>query len=187
MVAGMVAAVTAVLTAGLLLPPRLWAAVAPVEVPALPSQALEIPDRHLLVTATATPDPGQPVQVALAVKSSRGRQTPSVPVTVTVMGTTMETFSRVMPAPKQVTKVDATVLVAPDGSGTATVTLPLVWAAPKKPAIARLLEGKQAGEKNVAVRQVTTSYFMVLSSPLGGKPAPAMLQVIDQAAPRRAW
>jgi len=175
-----VAVGVAVLTMGVTAPPVCWAepTAAPV-VPELPPTELTIPSISARVSASATPAPGQPVKVMLALTSPSGSDLTRVPVTVTVLSTTMDPDAREMPKPVQVTKVDTDVPVGPDGNGSTVVDLPLTWAIPAPPPAPETADSKDA--KRVLRLQRVTSYQMVLSSTLGGKAAPADLQALDRS------
>lgn len=178
-----VAVGVAMVTVALMAPPSCWAEQAKlVAVPALPSTQLTIPSINAQVTAAATPAPGQPVKVALTLKSPSGSGLQQVPVTITVLGTNISIMSRSMPKAEQVAQVTASVPVNWDGSGTALVDLPLTWAAPPPPqAIAPVKQEATADSKDAKPKlelQQVISYQMALSSTLGGQAAPTALQII---------
>jgi hypothetical protein len=172
-----VAVGVAVLTMGVTAPPVCWAEpTAAPAVPELPPVGLTIPSISARVSASATPAPGQPVQVLLTLTSPSGSDLTRVPVTVTVLSTTMDPDAREMPKPVQVTKVDTAVPVGPDGNGSTVVDLPLTWAVPAPPPAPETADSKDA--KRVLRLQRVTSYQMVLSSTLGSQAAPADLQIL---------
>jgi hypothetical protein len=167
-----VAVGVAAMTVGLSVLPTAWAEQTPEvkPVPALPSAKLTIPSINAQVSAMATPAPGQPVQVKLGITSPPGSQLGQVPVTVTVLSTTMYPMSRSMPMPKQVVQLSQTVSVDSYGNGTANVELPLKWAN---------AEIKEKSDKDTfKLNEQTTTYQMVLSSTLGGKAAPETIQTV---------
>jgi hypothetical protein len=182
MTACMVALAVAALTAALMAPPIAWATdpPKPVAVPELPSTELTIQPISAKVTAVATPGKaGGPVQVVLTVKCPSGTKR-TVPVTVAVQSLTENPMSRMGPRPKDVTKVEAIVPVSFEGTGTATVALPLTWATPTTQA----KPGTQAQASTpqpAPAMLTTTTYMMVLSSSLGGQAAPAVVAQAVQA------
>ena len=174
----------AAVTVGLIAPPVCRAANSGViAIPALPPSQLTIPTIKAKVMATATPEPGKSVKVKLALQSPWSVKVLTVPVTVTVLGTTMNLMSRVGPLPgdaKVVTKVTTSLLVGPNGCASTIVALPLTWAIPTPPATSA--SGKP---KPVLRSMMVTSYQMVLSSPLGGQAAPAGLQIVPAVIRKR--
>ena len=173
LVAGVVTVCVAVMTAVLSMMPLAWAApVVKVEVPALPSTALNIPKIHAQVTAESTPEPGKAVKVALSVKLPSGSEVTSVPVTVRVVKVDGNPLSRSPSIPTEVGKVEASVAIGKNWSGTTEVAMPLVWATPPPAPTAATKDAKTPRP----ARQL--SYMMVLSSPLGGQASPTVIQTI---------
>lgn len=128
-ITGLVAVAVATMTGALFALPAVWADDAAVTVPALPPAQLEIPSLNAKVTATATPVPGNPVQVALVVSVPAGGNTLSVPVTVTVQSTTMSSEDRSITfIHTDLAKKSLSVSVDSGGEGKAVVDMPLTWA-----------------------------------------------------------
>jgi len=175
----------AALTVMVTVPPMCWAeGKTLVAVPALPSTGLTIPSIDAQISASATPVPGLPVKVLLALSSPPGTDLAMVPVTMTVQKTTMNPMARSMPAPDQLTQIETYIPVGSDGKGVAVVELPLVWAQPApKPAAEPAKDGKP---QQLQLMPTVTNYWMVLSSSLGGKSAPAEVQTFNQAIETQA-
>jgi hypothetical protein len=111
----------------------------------------------------------------LALKMPSGATVLTVPVTVTVLGTSFESMGRVamvQPA-KQVAQVTASIPVDSNGEGSAVVKLPLRWVVPAPPPVAG--SPNKPTTLSIATGGQMTSYQLVLSSSLGGKSAPSML------------
>lgn len=159
------------LTVSLIAPPLCWAdGEAKVVVPALPATALTIPSINAEVTATAAFAAGRDVEVCLLVKAPSGTDLTQVPVTVAVQKTDMNVMSRSMPMPEEVAKVEATVPVGPDGTGSVMVKLPLVWAAPPPaPKPVEKAVPYDAEMQKYTLVENATRFQMVLSSTLGGQ------------------
>jgi len=165
-VAGLV--ILAMVAAGL--PPMTWAApeaaaLPAVVVPALPPAALDIPALEAKVSAIANPDPGKPVKVKLTVTAPPAKAGESVPVTLTVLGTSQNLMSRRAPSvseAKQVARTDVSIQIGQDGTGSAVVDLPLVWAQPTGPTT----QPASAARPALLAAMMRTTYQMVLTSPL---------------------
>ncbi len=142
-----------------------------VTVPSLPSTSMTIPTINAEVAATATADPGKAVLVHVTVKSPSGAGVTEVPVTLTASSTTNYPMSRSMPMPVQLAQVNETVAIGEDGCGTADVELPLTW---ETPVVAQAQKPENMPQE--LQMKATTSYQLALSSSLGSKAAPAMLQ-----------
>jgi hypothetical protein len=172
------ACIVAALTAGIVIaagiPVATWAIgqlgqTGPVVtgVPALPPAELNIPSLAAKVKATTSPQVGQPVRVRLDLTSTAEKSGAEVPVTVTVLSTTMSEMSRVMPRPEQLAQATTTLVIGADGTASGTVELPLTWVAPPVAAPPATQPGNRAAARTT--RTVTT-HRLVLSSPLVGGP-----------------
>ena len=161
---GVLAAAVALAVVAAGLPPTGWAEdSARVTIPALPPAELKSPSLDATVKATAERKPGEAVTVNLSCESSPGHAGETVPLVVYVFRNDPRSmFSRVAPpvSPKEVAKVECSVLVDSQGKGHASVELPLTWTSDDSP--------KPKKGKRVA------GYYLSLTSPLA--PAPVTLR-----------
>lgn len=97
-----------------------WAADSPTGAPALAPGEWKLNELGVMIAATATATPGEPVRVKLVATGQPGR-TMSIPVDATLSQTRVSMMSRAMPRPTTVGSASCVVRLNDEGKGEAEI------------------------------------------------------------------